>query len=75
MPTAKRSLLRIVTMELGAPAFLVAPASEMRVLRWGETIQHVALGTGFVGVGGLVATLVNAPVGTRKRLDEARSEA
>lgn len=40
MPMAKRSLLRIFTMGLSAPAFLVAPASEMRVLRRGETIQH-----------------------------------
>lgn len=37
---AKRSLLRVFTMGLSAPAFLVAPASEMRVLRRGETIQH-----------------------------------
>ncbi|WP_157080727.1 hypothetical protein [Methylobacterium variabile] len=40
MQVAKRSLLRVFTMGLSAPAFLVAPAAEMRVLRRGETIHQ-----------------------------------
>ncbi len=43
----KRSLLRVFTMGASAPAFLVEPASDLRPLRNGETLQRAWASVGW----------------------------